>query len=131
MVKKRKGDWEDCKQGGNKIRPSIMIQRQTLLTDKGPDQGQEQGQITPLPHPDFPIVTILLLWGALGLPTDALIVKLFPMTYSPYQPTPLMTLTPCPIMMTYSHLVTPHSLTPNTHLHPSFNALPPYPFHFP
>ena len=44
MVKKRKGDWEDCKQGGDKTRPSTMTQRQTLLTGKGPDQGLEQGQ---------------------------------------------------------------------------------------
>ena len=51
---------------GDEIRPSIMTQRLlSLLTGKGPDQrlqqGQGQGQITPLPHPDFPIVTTLLL----------------------------------------------------------------------
>ena len=116
MVRKRRGDQEDCRQGGDEIRPLIVTQRQlTLLTGKGPDQGLEQGQgqgkITPLPHPDFPIVTTLLLWGTLWLPTDPLIVKLFPMKYSPYQPTPLMTLTLCPIMRTYFPMVIPHSLT--------------------
>ena len=65
----------------------------------------------PLQHPDFPIMTTHLLWGTLWLPTDALIVKLLPMKYSPYHPTPVMTLTLCPIMRTYFPLVIPHSLT--------------------
>ena len=129
MVSKSRGDWEDCKQGGDRIRPSIMTQRQlTLLTGKGPDQGlrqgQGQGKRTPLPYPDFPIVTDLLLWGALWLPTDALIVKLFLMTYSPYHPTPLMTLTLCPH---YDDLFPPGYTSfpnPNTHLWPSFTTLP-------
>ena len=81
----------------------------------------------PLPHQDFPIMTTLLLWGALWLPTDALIVKLFLTTYSPYHPTPLMTLTLCPIMMTCFHLVTPHSLT-LTLLMSQFYYIT-YPFH--
>ena len=40
MVRKGRGDWEDCKQGEDEIRPLIMTQKQlTLLTGKGPDQG--------------------------------------------------------------------------------------------
>ena len=42
---------------------------------------------TPLPHPGFPIMVILLLLGALWLPTDVPIVKTFQMTYFPCHPT--------------------------------------------
>ena len=42
VVKKGIGDWEDCKQGKDKIRPSTQRQL-TLLTGKGPDQRLEQG----------------------------------------------------------------------------------------
>ena len=66
---------------------------------------------TPFPHPDFPIVTTLLLWGTLWPPTDSLIMKMFLMIYSPHHPTPLMTLTFHPTMKTYFPLAIPHSLT--------------------
>ena len=42
---------------------------------------------TPIPHPDFPMIIILLLWGTLWPPTDAPIVKTFWKTYFPCHPT--------------------------------------------
>ena len=66
---------------------------------------------TPLPHPDFPIIIILLLWGTLWPPSDAPIVKIFLTRNYPCHPTLLMTLTLHPIMKTYFPLVISHSLT--------------------
>ena len=36
--------------------------------DPGQEYRQGQGQVTPLPHCDFPMIIILLLWGALWPP---------------------------------------------------------------
>ena len=55
------------------------------------------GPGNPLPHPDFPIIPIPLLWGTLWPPTDVLTVKMSQMTFSPCHLTQLMILTPTPL----------------------------------
>ena len=55
------------------------------------------------------------LWGTLWLPRDVPIAKTLQLTYFPCNPVLWLTLTLHPIMMTCSHLFTPHSLTQHPH----------------
>ena len=90
----------------------MMGNRQFQRKDPGPEYGQGQGQDqVPPPTPRLPYNNYSSPVGCFIAPTDALIVKIFPMTYSPCHPTLLMTRTLHPIMKTYFPLVIPHSLT--------------------
>ena len=69
------------------------------------------------------MTVILLLWGTLWLPTDVPIVIVFQLRFFPCHPIP----EPPPH---YDDLFPPGYTpfpNPNTHLHPTFNPLPPIP----
>ena len=57
-----------------------------LATDPRQWQGHRQGDQVPLPHPDFLMIIILLLWGTLWLITDVPIAKTSQLTYLPCHP---------------------------------------------
>ena len=62
--------------------------------DKSKGKGKARH---PLPLLDFPIASILLMWGNLGPPTDAPIVKTYQMTFFPYLLILMMTPAPTPL----------------------------------